>query len=202
MEGSSDQQEAVFRAAMSLAESGRWPACSPAEIAAAAGVDALDPHLRDRMSILDAFARSIDQEVSRQSEEVVAGDAATTRERLLELLLLRFEALAPYKAGVLALMRRLPRNPDHALRGLPSLTRSMRETLELAGVGTSGPRGTARIAVIGLIFVEAMRNWASDDSPDMAATMRHLDSRLRRAEDLEVRCGRLVPAWIVPRRSA
>ena len=195
----SERHEAVFQAAMHLAEQGRWRSCSPADIAALAGIDSLDPELGDRMSILRSFARAIDSTVSERAAGTLDDADVPVREKLLELLLLRFEALVPYRSGVAALLRGLPLNPDQAARGLPFLTRSMRQSLEQCGINASGLRGTARIGALSLIFLDAARVWARDTSEDLAATTRHLDERLRRAENLELRLAR--PDWCGRRSS-
>ncbi len=184
---------------MHLAEQGRWRSCSPADIAALAGIDSLDPELGDRISILSAFARAIDTTVSERSNAALDDADVPVREKLLEVLLLRFEALAPYRSGVAALLRDLSLDPNQAARGLPFLARSMRQGLEQCGVNASGLRGMVRIGALGLIFLDAARVWANDASDDLAATTRRLDERLRRAEDLELRLAR--PHWCGRRSS-
>lgn len=178
--------DAVFEAAMSIAAEGRWRGARLADIAERAGRDpaALSHVYRDKTAILEALAARIDTLVAEQVDEAFADPDIPVRERLQELLLLRFEAMTPYKAGIAALLQDLPGDPMLAARGLPALGRAMTATLKDAGLHGGGPCGLLRVKGLSLVYLATLRVWLHDDSPDLAATMRALDERLLRLESL------------------
>ena len=107
-----------------------------------------------------------------------------TRERLLDVLMRRFEAQSAYKAAIQSILQGLGRDPALAICSLPVLSNSMAWTLEASGIGTSGPKGLLRIKGLGLIYLSATRVWLNDESSDLGATMACLDQELSRAEKL------------------
>jgi len=183
-------EELLLRAAMDLAGSVGWARCSLADIAEAAGLDeaALRRLHRDGASLLRALAARIDREVQEDSD-IGSDDGIPVREALLELLMRRFDAMQPYKAGIVAVTREALGNPGLAMHGGCALARSMRATLVAAGVSSKGPAGLIRTKALEAIFLDAFRVWAGDDSPDLSATFRRLDERLGQAESLALSIG-------------
>jgi AcrR family transcriptional regulator len=182
--------EKIIRAAMDVAASKGWERCSFSEIAAAAGMDsdALARRYRDKTGILRALAERIDTEALEGIRPTDDTDIPI-RERLLEMLMLRFDAMTPHKAGITSVARSALSTPRLALEGAPSLARSMRATLAAAEIATSGPLGLIRVKMMTLIFLDAFRVWINDESPDISATMRRLDERLGQAEKLALTLG-------------
>lgn len=182
--------EEIFGAAMDLAASKGWERCSLSDIATAAGVDitALTRAHGDKIGILRALAARIDAD---SQAGMASGDEPEIpiREKLLEMLMLRFDAMAPYKTGIASVARSALGNPRLALRGGPVLACWMRATLASAGISTGGPLGLIRIKAMTLIFLDALRIWTDDASPDLSATMRRLDERLGQAESLALALG-------------
>ena len=94
-----------------------------------------------------ALSRQVDRQVLAGLE---TGADESTRDRLFDLIMKRFDALAPYRDGLSAVARDAGRDPLAALCGLGQLARSMALMLEAAGVSSSGlagalgPRGWAR----------------------------------------------------------
>ncbi len=106
------------------------------------------------------------------------------RDRLFYLLMQRIDVMQDHRAGVLALMRGLPRDPGMALLLACATRRSMRWLLDAAGVPTAGLRGELRVRGLCGVWLWVMRAWQHDETEDMAATMSALDTALRRAERL------------------
>ena len=157
-----------------------------AEIAAHADVDAAlavavagDP----QQLVLGKMAALDDQAVLESFADIEDAGAVSTREKILEALMHRFEVYAPYRTQTQALNKAARGRPDLALAlglGLQSVTRRM---LAMAGDHCSGWRGLLRIkGVAGVVLVVA-RTWMDDDSPDLAPTMKELDRRLQQAEE-------------------
>lgn len=187
-------EEKLLAATMSLAASAGWVRCTLTDIAAAAGVDentlrGLHP---DTSSILRALLARIDRE-ALAAENVGDDDDIPPRERLLELLMLRFDAMQPYRAGIVAVARSAVSTPSMALQGGCALTKSMGATLAAAGIPNRGLAGLVRAKALSLIFLDAVRVWAQDDSPDLSATLRRLDERLGQAENLALTLGLAKP---------
>lgn len=104
------------------------------------------------------------------------------KDRLFDLLMRRFDALQKDRAGILAVMRGVRRDPALAAAILCRASRSAAAMLNAAGVSTDGLIGLARIAGLKAVFLAALRAWRSDESSDMAKTMAVLDKALSRAE--------------------
>jgi hypothetical protein len=60
----------------------------------------------------------------------------------------------------------------------------MRLMLDLASMPARGLVGVAKVRVLTLIYLDLVRTWRSDDTEDMAKTMKALDKRLQQAEQL------------------
>jgi len=176
-----DPAKPVIEAALRLAAERGWADLALADIAAAAKLPLADLYASypSKTAILAGLGRQVDREVLAGLE---AGSEESTRDRLFDLIMKRFDALAPYRDGLSAVARDLGRDPLAALCGLGQLARSMALMLEAAGVASSGLAGTLRTKGLGAIYLATMRDWFRDDSADKARTMAALDARLRRAE--------------------
>jgi hypothetical protein len=96
----------------------------------------------------------------------------------------RFDSLQSRREGTVAILRDLPCDPPALLCLLPRFARSMAWMLEAAGISSVGLAGSLRIKGLALVYLNALRVWLEDDSPDMARTMAAVDKGLRRAEQL------------------
>ena len=160
-----------------------------AEIAAHADVDAalaVAVAGSPQQLILGKMAALDDQAVLESFADIEDAGAVSSREKILEALMHRFEVYAPYRTQIQALNRATRGRPDLALAlglGLQSVTRRM---LAMAGDECGGWRGLMRVkGVVGVVMVVA-RVWMKDDSPDLAPTMKELDRRLQQAEEWAV----------------
>lgn len=177
-----EEDERIVRAALALIARAGWRRLSLAAVAEEAGLPILRLYrrFRSRQAILAAIFRQIDETVL--AEPPPAEPDERPRDRLFDLLMRRFDALAPNKEAVAALARELPRDPAAALCAAAALARSMRWMLEAADVSTAGLSGAVAVRLAANAYLATMRVWQRDDSPDLARTMSALDSRLRRIE--------------------
>lgn len=131
-----------------------------------------------KLAILADFSRRIDGFVL--DEGPAEGDSA--RDRLFEILMRRFDALAPYKDAVRNIVRAIKCDPGLACFAHRGATRSAKSMLATADAEKSGLFGA--IARQGLLLVqgEALRVWLNDDDPGLAKTMAELDRSLGRGE--------------------
>lgn len=151
-------------------------------------------------AVLAAQMEATDRLVLEGQDADMAGEPA--RERLFDVLMRRFEALAPHKAAVRSLARSARRNPPLALALNGLALRSQAWMLNAADISTSGLTGALRAQGMACLYADVLRVWIDDDDPGLARTMAALDRALERggwwARRLDDLC-RLVPR---PRRHA
>jgi AcrR family transcriptional regulator len=176
-----DLPKRVFDAALGLAAERGWSAIALADIAAAAKLSLAELYAAypSKSAILAALSRDVDRRVLAEAEIDMT---ETPRDRLFDVLMKRFDALAPYRDGLAAIARDAGRDPIMVLCGAGSLLRSMAAMLEAAGISSGGLAGTLRAKGLGAIYLATLRDWFRDDTTDKAKTMAALDGRLRRAE--------------------
>ena len=157
-----------------------WAAARIDAVAQAAGrpAGAVAAVLPDRWAALAAFGRHLD--VAALGE--AASDDASVRDRLFDMLIERFDAAQPYRAAASALAAALPRDPGLAVFAALSVPRSVARLADAAGVATAGPLGALRVQALTVLHAAVARVWLGDDSTDLAATMKALDTRLAQAE--------------------
>lgn len=174
----------VTAALMRVAAREGWSNTTLAEVAREAGTTlaALRPRFRDRSDVLNRFGMVIDATVLAGTPPL--NEADTVKDRLFDILMRRFDALAPHRAGVLEVWRAMRRDPLFAAARVPPTILSMRWMLEAAGVPSSGPTGLLRAHALFAVWLSAFRAWETDETPDMAPTMAALDKGLTRAESL------------------
>ncbi|ABS63880.1 regulatory protein TetR [Parvibaculum lavamentivorans DS-1] len=186
-----DPEEKIVKAAMKLAAKQGWRELSLAEIAKAARVSLSDLSklFASKAEILAAYGRRVDALVLEEAfREDNAGEAP--RDRLFDVLMMRFDALSADKEALKRIARDLRRDPlASAPLGRPFL-QSMGWMLEAAGIDSSGIRGAVRVRGLALVWGAAFRVWLEDE-PDQSRTMAELDSRLRQGEDFIQRISRL-----------
>ena len=183
-----EADDVLFLAAFELAAEGVWRGVRMVDIAARAGMstDQVTSRFRCKISLLHSFAAHVDATVKAAAGG--SGDLAP-RDRLFELLMVRFDAMTPYRAGIVAILRALPSMPLTTIAGGPNLLIAMRTTLILADVGHNGVAGFLRTNGLTAVYLSALRTWLDDDSSDLSATMKALDRGLARAEEVALSMG-------------
>ncbi|MDQ2803179.1 MAG: TetR family transcriptional regulator, partial [Pseudomonadota bacterium] len=176
-----DFDKTLIGAAFALAGERGWGAVSASSAARAAGLPLARARERfpGRAAILLRFGRMADQVAL--AELPIEG---TVRDRLFYLTMQRLDVLQAHRAGVLALLRRLPSDPVTALLLDQATRRSMRWLLEASGVSTAGLMGELRVSGLELVWLWAIRAWRNDETEDLSMTMSSVDDALGRAERL------------------
>jgi AcrR family transcriptional regulator len=164
-----------------------WRSLSLAAIAVAAELSILQVYriFPSKAAILCGLYRRIDEAVLAMPLD--ADPDERPRDRVFDLLMRRFDALAPYKPAFRVLRRELPADPPSALVAAAALLRSMRLSLEAAEIPVTGICGIITVKLVAANYLASARVWLSDDSPDLAPTMVALDRRLRGIERWLVR---------------
>jgi len=152
------------------------------EIAREAGVSLA--HLRDEFSSTLAIVATHIKDIDRAvlAEDLSDMEEEPERERLFDVLMRRFEALAPHRDAVRSLLRSARRNPPLALALNKLAVRSQQWMLTAAGINAAGPRGMMRAQGLALLFGSVLRTWIRDDDEGLARTMAALDRALARGQ--------------------
>ncbi len=173
---------ACAEAALRLAGTVGWRHVRLEEVADEAGVTLGDLRrvAADKTDLLARFIRHIDAEVLAEESGFRPEDSV--RDRLFDLLMRRFDALDPYKAGVDSAFQDTLRDPISALRIAPAGVQALGWYLEAAGESADGPIGALRLKGLAAVWLSALRAWFRDESADLSHTMKALDQGLARAE--------------------
>lgn len=178
-----DPLEKLIEAAMELAAERPWHEVGYREIVSAAGLrlDQAYELAPGKTAILDALARHCDRAVLSEPAAVEDG---SVRDRLFDVLMRRFDALRPWRAGLASVVQSAARDPAALLCGAQSVGRSMRGMLLAAGLEPRGLAGIAQVKALSAVWIATLRDFLRDESEDLSPTMAALDGRLRRLESL------------------
>lgn len=174
----------ILDAALDLAGGMRWRDVSMEMIADESGATLARVYelFPSKAALLNGFIRRTDRAVlaGHDFDDV----SEPVRERLLDVLMRRLDALAPHKDAVASITRDIGRDPGGLLCAGPAFMNAMAWSLEAAGVGSSGLSGLARVKGLAAIYLGALRVWLRDDTQDLSVTMAYLDKNLKRAESM------------------
>jgi AcrR family transcriptional regulator len=175
-----DREKAVA-ALMELLAEQSFEDIGLAEVAGRAGIklSQLRAEFGSTLAILGAHIKQIDNAVLDGGDADLAEEPV--RERLFDVLMRRFEALAPDKDAVRSLMRSARRNPGLAFALNAMAVRSQKWMLEAAGIDAAGPRGALRAQGAALMFARVASIWVDDDEEGLDRTMAALDRGLASA---------------------
>lgn len=177
-------------AALRLAAIEGWTGVTLAAIADRAGLTLSDFHgVADKLDIGHAIEAHFDRAMS--DDNPVLDD--TARERLFDVLMTRFEAMEPYRGGLVSFWKWRERHPGELVRMLADRQATARWALVCAGLDGSQniPAGLKSVN-LAWVVAKASRAWRRDSAPDFARTMSVLDKQLRAAEEREDWLGRVM----------
>ena len=184
----------IIDAMLSLAVDKGWVRLSLHDIAAEADVSLaqLHEHYASKPAILSACMKRVDHQVLAGMGKPAKDE--TTRDRLFDVLMRRFDALNPHKEAIRGILQDVPRHPPLALFLACRAKKSMRWMLEAADAFCPGLFGKIQVKGLTAIYAASMRVWLNDDSGDMGKTMAFLDKRLTRAEAMMDRASSFMPS--------
>ena len=179
-----DPREKIVDTLMDMLARRRWSDVGLSDIAHESGVGLakLRELFPSKGAILGAFVRRIDLDVLDHDVKDMADEPA--RERLFDVLMRRFEALAPYRDALRSVRDGLRADPMGAAAMNQVAVSSMQWMLAAAGVQEAGPIGTARAQGLVLVLARVFETFLNDPDEDLARTMKALDEELRRGEKL------------------
>lgn len=178
----SSKRKAIVEALMDLASRRAWSEIEIKDVAEAANVTLAEfrEYFPSKGAVLGALSRQIDRQVLEGTTDDLAHEPA--RERIFDVMMRRFDALAPYKEA----LRRITQDLRYDPLSLTALNQvalnSQRFMLAAAGIPTEGPLGGLKLQGAVLVYANTMRTWLEDDDPALARTMARLDRELRRGE--------------------
>jgi len=185
----------AIQAALELAAEGGWKAVTFPAIAGRTGLSLADLRREFicRTDILRAFHAEIDGEVLAKAKTATAEQSP--RDRVFDMVMTRFEVMAPYKPALRRLSTDLCCHPAEAAQLLPSSLASQYWMLAGAGAKLNGPGAGLRVVGLASIYAKVFRVWLDDTSPGLDRTMAALDRRLKNGElwlaNIESTCGTL-----------
>ncbi len=181
---SPDIVKIIIDSSLSLAVEFGWRHVALSEVAERAGLSEANllRHLPSKSALFEMIVRDTDAQVLTNVR--IDEDDGSARERLFDVLMARFDILAPRRLGIAAILRDGFTDPLTLGRRLCCVTDSMKIMLETAQIPTSGPFGALRIKGSLALYAATFRVWLQDDSQDMAKTMASLDKALIQVEKI------------------
>ena len=171
-------KQRIVTAALHLAAERPWEQVTMLDIAEQAGITLADLR-RDfgsKALIVAHFIRSIDDVVLAKAVKPQPG--TPPRDAIFEVIMNRFDAMQPHRAGLKSITRAAGFDMDLARR----VFASQAWMLNAAGVPLDGIGGSVRVLGLASVYASVFRTWLEDDDAGLARTMAALDRRLRRGE--------------------
>ena len=175
-------RDRVVDTLMTLAAEREWADIPLQDIANAAEVSLAD--LRDlfpsKGAMLGGFIRRID----RLTLEGTPADLidSPARDRVLDLMLRRFDALRPYRHALRSIHRAFRGDVPGMLALNQQALNSWRYLLASAGIETDGPLGLVKVQGAILVFTRVMPVFLDEADETLPKTMAALDRELARGE--------------------
>jgi ubiquinone biosynthesis protein COQ9 len=180
---SETNDEALIGALWRVVAAHGWEGLTMGRLAAEAGVPlaTLRERFPTRLDALVLHGRVVDRAVL---DGTAPGQGGAARDRLFDVLMRRFDAMQPHRAGILRFLAHLRRDPGLAASLAPRIAMSMRWMLDAAEIGGEGcMRRAMALGLVG-VWLATVRAWAEDESEDLGHTMAALDRALDRAEQI------------------
>lgn len=174
----------VVEAALVLSEEKGWHEFGFLDLSQKLDCPLADLYLEfsDKMDVLYELGRMIDRKVLEGFSVDDIDDSVSSKDRLFEILMERFDVLNEYRGGFISIITSFKYDPKQALISVPHLGKSMAWMLEVAGISTHGIRGAVKVLGLSGVYVHALRAWMDDETFDMSKTMAALDVGLSKAE--------------------
>lgn len=180
-----DMKGRVIQASLDLAGMCPWNDVHMTHIATRSECDLSDVRaiFPEKMDILHAYERQIDAQVIDAMNDAF-DDSDSPRDKIFDVLMERFDVLNENRASVLSMLNAVTLDPKQMMVSAPWVPQSMIKMMTLADMDTSGIKGTMRVAGVSLAYLKTLRDWANDNSADMAQTMASLDQALGYVEKI------------------
>lgn len=181
-QGQQESRPDLLEAAFTQIAVEGWAGWSPKALAAMAGYDLAEVY--DVLPVPAALARRLGERLDRAMLAIPADEleGLSHRERLFELFMRRFDAMASFKPGLARLSREARGEPELLLTSFCTLDRMAGWLIELAELPYRGLQARLARRALMLAYARLFSVWLADDTPDLATTMAELDKRLDQLE--------------------
>ncbi len=197
MQHNQDVRQALFDKFSQTVLADGWRDVSCAGIATAAGIDlhAAFVEYRNRYAYVTELIRRTDAAMLDAYDREMADEPA--RERMLDVMMARFEAMQKNRELIVVLTKAARRDPMLSLH-LVALSRLTADWfLDIAQISPAGIGGIIRSKGALATYARAFRVWLEDDSDDLTKTMSALDKYLKQGESALRRAERI--ACLLPK---
>lgn len=173
--------DTALMAALDMSASRDWADITLAEIAEAADLKLSDFHgVAMKDDLVDAASSYFDRAMSAEDVDV----SETPRERLFEVIMLRFEAMEAHRDGLLSMMKYQDKSAARTSALFKARGDSARWALVAAKLDDLAARPFAlKTVAVAWVIRKTEHAWRKDDGGDFSRTMAALDRELRAAED-------------------
>ena len=140
------------------------------------------------MTDLACFAVSQveEQALAETADDFLDAGDASVQEKLIEGLIHRFECFTPKRQQMEALHMAAIRDPFLGFALLNQLMWSIDRLLELCGDESKGIKRMVRKKGVCAVVMRVRSTWISDDTPDLAQTLKQIDTELTKAREWAV----------------
>ena len=154
--------ERLIPAALEAAEQGAWEGASVADLADRAGVPKADAEaiFFSTGAVLDAFSRQIDERMLGGLDSDELADVSP-RERLLESLMCRLDALAPHRTALQVFGSEARYCPAAATRMLRRSLVSMGNVLDITGLAGTEFQRNLRSMILAYVWLPSLSTLAA-----------------------------------------
>lgn len=183
-EATASPRDRAVKALMALAAEDRWDAITLPMIAAKADMSlaALRDIAPSKGALLGSFAKMIDQQILEQVQNDMLDEPV--RDRLLDVMLRRFDALRPYREAIRNIRKHVSRDPLSLVALNSVALNSWRYMLAAADIDTEDDLGMVRVQGAAIVFNRALDTWLDEDDEGLTRTMAVLDKELKRGETI------------------
>jgi hypothetical protein len=130
-----------------------------------------------KLDIFALYGRSVDLKLAENMDGAFSGDESL-KDRLFDIMMERFDILNENRAAVVSILNGMTLDPKKGISAFMRSCESIEMMMNLADIDSYGWKGSARTIALSGIYLKVLRDWVSDDSADMAATMASLDKAL------------------------
>ena len=176
-------QSKLISAALQLAEQGQWQQANLSVIAKIAEIPLSEAFsvARSKSDLISFINEDLTQRILDEVGEI--SDDMSTRDALFDLLMTRFELMNAQRQAYLTLNKDISKDLGLATKYLGMSKTNMMHLAEITGIDTSGLSGTGKTLALTYLYLNVFNVWLKDETEDLSATMKKLDSELAKAEN-------------------
>jgi len=179
-----NQKDRVLQGCLESIRTSGWLALNLCDIANELGLSYQEIHqiFPEKSDVLSAFFYKIIQKTFDLACDL--SHEENSRDRLFTVTMAHFEAALPYKPIIHIIWKECFQDPQVIIQGFSSASNTITWLLNAAGLETSGWANLVRVHLFGAAYLDTLRTWLKDETPDMAQTMGALDRHLGRLSHL------------------